>query len=154
MSDVTFIRKNGKIIPIRGGSSNRSAPKKKEAAKKVEHHKGLKFAATALSIASGVLSGATLFGGGKKLLIGQAVSTGFDIASATTNVASVAGKGHKKERVKMVARQELVNQVIGYGAMAATVVALPSQRRGLISFSGGAYNTLKALGQKALHYAK
>lgn len=98
----------------------------------------------AAAVADGLISGATLFSGGKKFLAGQGVSAGLSVGSSAANVASYAGKDHLRERARGIARQEAVNTLVGYGAFAGVVLANPVSRRRVIDAALKAANFFKS----------
>ena len=141
---TTFRRIRGRIVPIKS-SQNANAfrvgmvagkvTKVAEASapflikkQQVKPHFGLQAVGFGASVASGLLSGATFFSGGKKFWASQAASIGLDIGSTAANVASFAGKGHLKERAKGAARQEGINLIAGYAAMGGALLANPKAR--------------------------
>jgi hypothetical protein len=152
---VRFIRKGGKIIPIRtmrGTSAGHSVAQTAIASvgsalirkpKKIEPNQALSIAGTGMAIASGILSGVT-FGKGKKgFLLGTGGSIGLDVASSAANVAAFAGKGHTRMRIKAGAKQELTNMLVGNAAFGAAILATPSSRKALVE-----------MGSKAITYGR
>jgi hypothetical protein len=151
---MNFIRKGGKVIPIgalRGGvfakktisagiRSSGLAIKRPET--NIKPKQGLRALGFGLSVASGIVGAATVSGGAKKLLTGLAVSTGLDIASSTANVAAYTGKGNGKERFKLAAKQEGINQSVGWGIYGAGLLASKKNRQAI---GGG----IKTFGMKA-----
>lgn len=190
-SGLKFIHKDGKVIPIRGGTGNppgetshssvthQSQPKLealKEAAKKqvaafsehkaeakyqinqgldalgvkahlptdpVKVNKRLDYAGLGLSVASGVVAAATISGGLRRFAIGTGISHALDAAGIAANVASVAGKGQRKERIKQGAKQETRNFIIGNGIYAAGLVGFKQNRQAFRSATSVVFNVLK-----------
>lgn len=113
---IGFIRKNGRIIPLRGasGAAHKVAkgalqahhaikniakiPKHTQTLKQDTKSKGIKvnraldMTALGLSIASGVVAAATFSGGWKSLAAGAIASHVIDAAGIAANVASVTDK--------------------------------------------------------------
>lgn len=147
---VVFKRIAGRIVPIKAGidvgTTASAAITKKQSIKK---NHGLQAASMASAVASGVISGATLFSGAKLFALGQTAGLGLDFASSGLNASANIGKGHKLKRVKEIARQEGINNIIGYGAMGATILAQRKGREKLIEYSGKVLGHLKNLAAKA-----
>jgi len=156
MSQMSFRRIHGRIVPIKGLVAAKTAKDiaitiaapgiKKQ---NVSHNHALKFLSNASAVASGIVSGATLFGGVKSFAIGQSIGLGLDFGSSGLNAAAHIGKGNKLKRVKEIARNELTNNVIGYGAMAATVLSQRKGREKLIEYSSKVFGHLKGFAAKA-----
>lgn len=92
----------------------------------VKTNKKLDALAVGLSVASGVVGAATFSRGIKGFAGGLVLSHGLDALGVAANVASVAGTGQRKERVKQAARQEARNFVLGNVIFGAGI--LGSQR--------------------------
>lgn len=173
MSDIVgFFRKNGHVIPIRAASgtsrtvkgatnvarvatvaaSAAAVHKSAKTLKGSEHksvvkvNKGLDALGLATAIGSGALGAAT-FSMGTKGFIGGAIAThAIDAVGIGVNAASVAGKGHKADRVKQGARQEARNLIIGNAVYGAGLLASKKNRATIIS----AAQKVIAFGRKAL----
>lgn len=152
MSDgVKFIRVNGRVVPIRSGApGSNKAPKgyAKRAGKEPKVRKGLRLMSNVSAVASGVISGATLFSGVKLFAAGQALGLGLDLGSTAFNAGAHVGKDRKAKRLKGLAKTELTNNVIGYGAMAATILSQKKGREKIVEYSAKAVNGLKKLALK------
>lgn len=159
MSDgISFIRKNGRVIPIRasgggGGHAKAFAKAAKGPLAKAGHF------ARAAAIGAGVsqvaehgmgskaikvnnkmdllglgasiasgAAGALLFNTPKKLAAGFIATHALDAAGIAANVASVSGKGKKIERTKQAAKQEARNFVAGNAVYLAGIVGIKSNR--------------------------
>lgn len=154
---VSFIRKNGKVIPIRaasgagriakhasstahvvgavGGAYAIHKASKQKSDTKIKVNRALDLSGLGLSIASGVVAASTFAGGGKGLLGGHAVAHAIDIAGVSSNAASVAGKGDRKARVEQGLKQEARNFVIGNAVYAAGVLGVKKNREALIGYA-------------------
>lgn len=156
MSDVLrFIRKNGRIIPIRaagqahragktalgvgkagvlGGSAyaaNRARTRKKTLAERVAPIKvNKKFDAIGLglSVASGALGAATFHHGFKGLIAGQIAGHAMDAVGIAANVRSVAGRGRTKARIEQGTKQEARNFLVGNAVFYAGILAQKKTR--------------------------
>jgi len=167
---VRFIRKNGKIIPIRAAAQGARAagavavtaaaahgtrasghsPNAKHPAFKTNG--ALDAAGLGISLASGAIAAAT-FSTPKGFVAGHAAAHALDALGVTANLASVAGKGHAKERAKQGAKQEIRNLVLGNLVYGAGVIALPKNRAAAKAYASKAASvvgSLVALGKKAL----
>jgi hypothetical protein len=69
------------------------------------------------------VSGLTFFSGIKGAALGTGVSIGLDAASAASNVAAFRGRGNRKERLKGLAKSQVVNTAIGWTAFGASLLA-------------------------------
>lgn len=167
-SVVRFIRKGGKVIPIRAARAarlGRVAQIPLRGAQTVAAAKGIKklnhditkkpnikpnqflnAAGTAVAVGSGVVSGALFGGGARGFLAGTAASLGLDFGSTALTIAAHAGKGHMKTRAKMAAKEEFKNVIIGNAAYGATILAVPRSRAKLMEYVG----KISAFGRKAL----
>lgn len=159
---LTFIRHNGRVIPIHGQEPpGEKKPGIVEQHKKVAHaavaatssvvhkakvhveagldalgvhlqpvqtNKKLDALGVGLSVASGVVSAATFSKGVKGFAGGLVASHGLDALGVGANLASVAGKGQRKERVKQAARQEARNFVIGNAVFGAGIIGSKTNR--------------------------
>lgn len=162
---VKFIRKNGRIIPIRaaalGARATRSASHVAAAAgtaaalhravknrhePAVEGNKAMKFGSEALSVAGGALSGATLGHGMKGFALGHAASFAIDTGATALGAGAFIGKGHTQERARGAARQELKNQAIGWTSFGAAALAVPASRKRIAEYA----TKILAFGRKAL----
>jgi len=166
MSDVVrFIRRNGRVIPIHaaGGSvrahkvgtivargtiagagavaiAKHGSIKPKNAAIKV--NRGLDLLGLGLSVAGGVIGAATFTSGVKGFIGGTAASYGLDVAGISANVASVAGKGHLKERVIQGEKQEVRNFAVGNAIFLGGLVGIKKNRQ-----------EIAGIAKKGIHYA-
>lgn len=139
MSTVRFVRIHGRIVPIREKSS-------------LKTNKAVLAGATALSVASGVLSGLTMFSGAKKATLGFAGSTALDIGSGIGYASSVQGSGSLKDRSKKIGRNALIGEAAGYGAMGLSIALHKPSREAAIQSSKAAINAIKALGSRVFKY--
>ena len=170
---IRFIRKDGRIIPIRDGSAPSGtdagqkpphpAVRKLQAARANLHvkkeefkikvnaglekigsqtrlptepitpRKDLNALGLGLAVAGGAISALTFTGSAKKIIIGQTVGQLFDIGSSIANVGSVAGADRRKERLKLGAKQELRNTIIGHAVFGAGLVGLKKNRAATVS---------------------
>ncbi len=145
---VTFRRIGGRIVPIRasavlnaGGAAFRTARAgaaahsiRKSQTSTVAPNKFMAAAAISSGILSGVLSGATFYSKGKTFAIGQGASLGLDFAGAGLSASSYAGKGKLKQRAIGAAKLEAINQVTGYAALGATLLAQKKTRQHILNF--------------------
>jgi hypothetical protein len=125
---VRFIRKGGRVIPIRAPSGGG-----KTAKGKIAPRTALKYGSTAVALAGGVISAASLGMGKFGLIGGHALGYGLDAASTSMAVAAHAGHGNAKLRVKETFKTELLNQAVGWGSFFGIAAALPSSRRAVVS---------------------
>lgn len=169
MSDViAFRRIHGRIIPVKAGGNPLNKASAGKAARLAGHaaviggagylasksnkkgtlqpNRGLQAVGFATNVASGILSGATMFSGGKKFWASQAGSFGLDAVSSTANVASFAGKGKLKQRAKLAAKQEVINNAAGYAAFGATLLSSAKGRAKLLEYGQKAVSLAKAAG--------
>jgi hypothetical protein len=159
---VKFIRKNGKIIPIRGASGAGHAGKFVKAAKAaravagaatvgvaakhlgsktgVSVNKQFDLAGLGLSFASGAVAAATFGMGAKAFVAGQVGSHVLDAASIAANIKGVSGKGNLAARAKEGAKREARNQIIGWGTYGAGVLAFKGNRQAAAKYAGTALN--------------
>ena len=152
MSQLAFRRIHGRIVPIRGLVAAKTAKDvavtaASPALKKqnVSHNKILKATSHTTAIASGIISGATLFGGAKMFALGQSIGLGLDFGSSGLNAAAHVGKGQKMKRVKEIARTEFVNNVVGYGAMGVTILAQKKGRQKIVEYAAKTAGVAKHL---------
>jgi hypothetical protein len=129
--NIIFRRVKGRIVPIRQE-------------KEIKANKSLAAVAAISSVASGVLSGATIASGGKKFWFGQTGSLGLDILSSSANVAAYAGKDRLGSRTGKAAKSEFRNQLIGYGAFGATVLLNPHARKKGVQFAQLGLSTIRS----------
>lgn len=114
----------------------------------IKPNKRLDYAGLGLSIASGVIGAATASGGMKRFAAGTVASHALDAAGITLNVASVAGKGRSKDRLKQGAKQETRNFLIGNGIYVAGLVGFKQNRMAMRSASSVAFNALRRIVRK------
>ena len=149
--NVRFIRINGRVIPIarsaRQIATGVALTRIKKPETEVKTRTGFKAISTGLSIASGILSGATLSGGVKTAVGAFAGSFGLDVAGSAANVAAHAGRDNKKDRIKAAARYEGYNFLIGNAAFVGTALAIPKQRKALVT---GIKTTAAMIGKLAM----
>lgn len=161
---MVFRRINGRIVPIAKATKNAYRAGKAFGAverpilsaavvagvkkpTQVQPNRTLQAAGFATAIADGLFSGATFFAGGAKgFVASQAVSLGLSAGSTAANVASYAGRGNARARIKGIARQEAINTLVSYGTMAGTLLAIPSSRAKIIE---GASKALSFIARKA-----
>lgn len=149
---IRFIHKNGKIIPIRDAANAVAAartvnsvgqaiarPKKSPA---VKVNRGLDLAGLGLSVASGALAAAT-FSTPKGFVGGHAAAHAIDIAGVTANAASVAGRGHLKDRAKQAAKQEGRNFAVGNAVYIGGVIGFKKNREAAVKYTAKAANYAK-----------
>lgn len=162
---VVFRRVNGRVIAMHGAAAaGAGAMVKRQALKKVSVPKSkptknpvtgnpfLKAAAVGSGIAAGVISGATMFSSGRKMLVGQAVSTGLDVATAALTAAAYAGKDNVKQRAINAAKFGAKVEAVSYGVWGLTMFGPKSNRaRAIQSIRGGA-NKLSGLLRKVGAY--
>lgn len=158
-SGVRFIRKGGKIIPIRAVSkvAGRAIPVARVAGaagaaysirknvkkfkanpkqKDIKVNKSLNALGLGLSVASGALGAATFSHGAKGFLGGFIAGHALDAGGVAANIASVAGKGKLKERATQAARQEARNFVIGNAVYAAGLIGIKKNREKVAEYAG------------------
>lgn len=152
---VRFIRKNGRVIPIsaaagagarvaRGAAVGAGAAlaakshfQKQEGkpGPKIKINRALDLTGLGLSVASGALAAATFSGGAKGFLAGHAAAHGIDIVGVGANVASVAGKGHGKERAAQAAKQEARNFAVGNAVYLGGILASAKNREAAVQYT-------------------
>lgn len=146
MSQVSFRRLGGRIVPITKGQGKKLAVlgaaattgaaaatvlkgKKKN---RETQASAFKLSSTALAIGAGIVSGLPLGGGAKGFIKSTALAFGIDAAGVAANAAHAARlKGTRKEKTKAFLKQEGVNIAAGYTAMGATLLANKSIRNRL-----------------------
>lgn len=155
---VKFIRRGGKIIPIRaaGKVAGRALPiaraagaagaaysikkniKKFKANPKqdIKVNKGFDALGLGLSVASGAIGAATFSSGAKGFLGGFVAGHALDAAGVASNIASVAGKGKLKERAKQAARQEARNFIVGNAVYGAGLLGIKKNREKIAEYAG------------------
>jgi hypothetical protein len=117
----------------------------------VHVRKGLDALGLGLSVASGVVGAATFSRPTKGFLGGFVAGHALDVVSTAANVASVAGRGNRKERLKQAGRQELRNIVVGNAVYVAGLVGMKSNRTRINSIARGIVNfSKKAKAVKAM----
>jgi hypothetical protein len=152
MSDaIRFIRKNGRIIPIRASlgaghiakaaslatgagaaySTHKNGFKKSD---KINVNHKLDLASLGLSAATGAIGAAT-FATPRGLALGSAATHVIDAAGTALAAASVVGKGHKKERAKQFARQETRNFLVGNAIYGAGILGLKKNREAAAEYA-------------------
>lgn len=162
MAEIRFRRIRGRVVPIKTGKALAVGRAVSGGVKTVKGAKaiaagaslgilkkstvtpkrGLQALGFATSVADGVLSGATFFGGGAtSFFLGQGAGVALSLGSSAANAASYAGRGHKRARIRGAIRQEAINTVAGNAAFVGTMLAIPSSRRKLIEY-----------GQKAIKF--
>jgi len=151
---VTFIRKNGRVIPIHGaGDGAPAAGKKPKIPKPGPAKTDRKFdvAGIGLSIASGAVGAIGANYGLKGLVAGEVASQALNVASIATNIASVKnGPGTNRQKAALAGKQEARNQAIGWGTYA---VGLAASKPGRAALSKGAQKGAAYTG-KALALAR
>ncbi len=178
MGAVRFIRKAGRVIPLRGvsGAYNASkhgtnvfkaatlgagvaAIKRSEKRKKslgerifpIKVNRGYDALGLGLSVATGALSAATFHSGVKGFIGGQVIAHGIDAAGIAANTASVAGHGRLRARVEQGAKQEARNFIVGNGVYFAGVLAQKKTRQGIVKLAKGTdWKGVLAIGKKFL----
>lgn len=149
---VTFIRKNGRVIPIHaegtGAPPSAKKPKQPQAAKS---DKKFDVAGIGLSIASGAVGAIGANYGLKGLIAGEVASQTLNVASIAANIASVKnGPGTNRQKTALITKQEVRNQAIGWGTYA---VGLAASKPGRAALSKGASKGAAYAG-KALELAR
>jgi len=172
---VGFFRKDGRVIPIRSSGAGRAAGHALKIAKgasaiahgttavvgahalathlrnvkasssKVHVNRGLDALGLGLSIGTGALAAATFSGGIKTFAAGALATHAIDAAGITANAAAVAGHGHTKERVRLGARNEARNFVIGNAVYAAGILGIKKNRDVLVNVGKTAFKFGKKL---------
>lgn len=150
---VRFIRKNGKVIPIRAASGHvRRVVKVARTAQAVHgaYHfqknrtlkpqgvkvnRALDIGGLGLSVASGALAAATFSAGAKGFLGGSLASHLLDVAGVSANVASVAGKGKIKKRAEQASKQEARNFAVGNAVYLAGILGFKRNRQAAIGYA-------------------
>lgn len=118
--------------------------------KSIKVNKALDMTGLGLSVASGVIAAATFSGGWKSAATGVIASHAIDAAGIAANIASVAGRGHGKERTKQAVKQEARNLVVGNVVWAAGMIGL---KRNRVAVAGYAAKILE-FGRKAVKVAR
>lgn len=135
-SPITFIHKDGRIIPIRApsGGGGRPAPGASKPGKKTGIvNKGRAIASTAISIAEGAATGLSLRFGIKKAASVHALGLGVDVASTAVAASAYAGKGHGKQRAVGFAKLEALNHALGWGTYGAVALSHKGTRDAAVS---------------------
>lgn len=168
---VRFIRRGGRVIPIRkpdaiysktgqkiamgeslglkaargvsaafAGVAIAEGVKRRRAFKKqdVKVNPYWDAASLGLSVASGVLGAATFTSGTKGFISGLAGGFALDAASTAANLASVAGPGKHRSRLKQAARNEARNIIVGNSVYAAGILANPTARATALEYASKA----------------
>lgn len=166
-SAIKFIRKGGRIIPIRAGmSANKLAQvKRKEVAisaakgvlgavgttlkkpKDIQPNNLMRAGAIGVSVGSGFLQGLSFGRGTKGFIAGHAFGFGADVGATAMTVGAWRGKGNFRQRAKGAARDEAINQVAGHGVYLGTILLRPEGRKKIMEYAGKAYN----LGKRAVN---
>jgi hypothetical protein len=126
MSEVVFRRIHGRIIPIR---------------KSKGPNKGLAALSLGAEVLSGVVSGLTISGGARKIILGQSTSSALEIGSSVINAA--AHKDMGKGRAKSFAKHQVINSAVGYSVFGATILAHKPSREAAKAGIVGALNLLR-----------
>lgn len=168
---VSFIRKNGKVIPIRaaraaghvaraGAAAAVHGSVQTKSGEPARHPDKPKFKVNTrldalglgISIASGAIAAAT-FSTPKGFVAGHVAAHALDAAGVTANLASVTGKGNARERAKQGAKQELRNLVLGNLVYGAGVIAFKRNRAAAAGYAKkgiAAAGTIMELARRAL----
>jgi hypothetical protein len=166
MSDaLKFFTKNGHRIPIRQASMAAHGARTAVAAKHivrgavvgggayliakhgrkepkgspVKINKSLQIASLGTAVASGVIGALTFTGGAKKVVSGALGVHLVDALGVGLNVASAKG-GDKKDKAKVIAKQEAVNFAVGNAVFLSGLVALKKNREGAAKYAAGVVN--------------
>jgi hypothetical protein len=158
---VTFIHKDGHVIPIRPREALRSriTSIKKEAKylhqeakyrinralgktpikarlkqKPIKVNQAWNTLGIGLSVASGAVSAATF---SKKAFVPGAIASHvLDAFGVAANVAAVKGKGRTMDRTKQAAKQEAFNFALGWGVYGAGLLAFKKNRQNMAALGG------------------
>lgn len=178
-NQVKFVRKGGRVIPIRiakGAAkvAKRAAPlargvalagaaygiekgiKQRKANPKqdIKVNRGLDALGLGLSVASGAVGAATFSHGAKGLIGGMIAGHAMDIGGIASNIASVAGKGKLKERAKQAARQEARNLIVGNAVYAAGILGVKRNREQAVKYGVAAAEKTAEYAQKIVAFAR
>jgi len=162
--DMRFIKKNGRVIPIRaaqgagrvlshkvlkGARIATAAGAAGAAAIAAKKHKSIKgtntgikvnkswdLAGLGLSVASGAVAAATFGMGVKGFTAGLIGSHALDAASVGANIKGVAGHGQLKARATEGAKHETRNILVGYGVYGAGILASKGNRQAAVNYAG------------------
>lgn len=145
---VRFIRKHGRVIPIRDAAAtgakvaavgaaayelHKGAKQKQnfidKFKPKIKINKGLDALGLGLSVVSGAVGAATFGRSAKSFVGGMVASHGIDALGITANVASVKGHGQRAERIKQATRQEARNLVVGNAVYFGGILATKGGRK-------------------------
>ncbi len=96
-----------------------------------------------------MVAAATFTGGWKSMVGGAVASHAIDAAGIAANVASVAGKGHLKERAEQAAKQEARNFAIGNAVWGAGLIGVKKNRTELVGYA----KKILEFGRKAVNVA-
>ena len=161
-SGLRFITKNGHKIPLRvatgvthgariakhavrgavagyGGALIAKHGLKEPASSPVKVDKRFALASLGTAVASGVIGALTFTGGLKKIAAGALGVHIVDAAGIGLNAASLSG-GAKKDKAKVLAKQEAVNFAVGNAVFAAGLIGIKSNRQAAVKYASEAVN--------------
>ncbi len=171
---VRFIRKNGKVIPIRATSGaakvatagaviaatrkpSSPPPTKLHAiANKLTKNNSikpnfmLKYGSEALAVGEGAASALIPVHGAKSVAAATALHFGGEAAITGAGAAAYAGRGHRALRARGIAKQEVTNQALGWGTYAAVSLGSKAGRDNLANTGKAAF----AVSKKILSFAR
>ena len=168
-----FIRKNGRIIPIRDEGAGIGKRVGQAYQRKLGHaqaavmgarravaqigighppikvNRGLDALGLGISLASGAVAGLGFGTGVKGLAASQTLAHAMDFGGIAANAASVAGRGQAKDRAVQGAKQEARNFVLGNGLQVGLMFGLKRNRTAAVQYAKKAWD----VGQKAASWA-
>lgn len=158
---ISFIHKDGRIIPIRGASSairasraavgaagvvahvkERRQPKSKFKAvadqvtrrnQPIKPNKAMKYGSMALSAVEGAATGLALGHGFKVGAAAHIAGLGLEAGTVGLAAGAYAGRGKFKQRSVAIAKQEATNQAIGWGVYGASILGRKAGREALVA---------------------
>ena len=169
-----FIRKDGRIIPIRDQGAGVAAKVGHIYQRKLGHAKaavmsvrrgvaqntgighpairvnrGLDALGLGISLASGAVAGLGFGTGVKGLAASQTLAHAMDFGGIAANAASVAGRGQAKDRAVQGAKQEARNFVLGNGLLLGLMIGLKRNRAAAVQYAKKSWD----VGAKAVNWA-
>ncbi len=110
----------------------------------------------ALSAAEGALTGLAIGKGFKIAALAQSAGLGIEAGTVAMGAAAYAGHGQRMGRAKAIAKQEAVNQAIGWGTYGASILGRQAGRKAAIEMTvkaAGYASKILSFSRKALRMA-
>jgi hypothetical protein len=151
MSETIFRRIGGRIIPIkrRESSPARIVRETKERVLPVRERKQFKYLGYAASVASGLAGTLSLTGGIRGFAGWTIAEHALQAGAAASAVGSFAGKGHRRERVKLVAKRTVFQEATMWGTFLGGMLLFPRGRARIKTAAGLAMKGLSFIARRS-----